>query len=170
MKTRITSILILSFLLISSTKGQESRPESSVPEKRAQNIFVELGGQGLLFTANYDTRFSKRRDGLGGRVGLGYVAIDGENATTVPLSLNYLLGHGKHFFEMGLGATLMTTGGSESSIVFDDNKSNLIGTMSFSYRLQPSNSGFSLRAGLTPVFNKNFFIPYYAGLSLGYSF
>ena len=42
--------------------------------------------------------------------------------------------------------------------------------MSFSYRLQPIDRGFSFRAGLTPIFNKNFFIPYYAGLSLGYSF
>jgi len=36
--------------------------------KRAQNIFVELGGQGLTFTANYDSRFSNRRDGLGGDI------------------------------------------------------------------------------------------------------
>lgn len=170
MKPRITSLLVLCSLLINSAKGQESRSESSEPEKRAQNIFVELGGQGLLFTANYDTRFSNRRDGLGGRAGIGYVAIDGDNATTVPLSLNYLLGKGKHFFEMGLGATLIATGGNENSIVFNDNQSNIIGTMSFSYRLQPSDGGFSLRAGLTPVFNKDFFIPYYAGLSLGYSF
>ncbi|MDP3470167.1 MAG: hypothetical protein Q8S11_17630 [Daejeonella sp.] len=170
MIARITIILIFCISLISNTRAQENRAESSVPEKRAQNIFVELGGQGLLFTANYDTRFSNRRDGLGGRVGIGYVAIDGDNATTVPLSLNYLLGKGKHFFEMGLGATFMATGGTENSFFFDDNNSNVIGTMSFSYRLQPSNGGFSLRAGITPVFNKNFFIPYYAGLSLGYSF
>ncbi|MFA6946694.1 MAG: hypothetical protein WC220_12420 [Pedobacter sp.] len=171
MKTRSTSLLILCFLLINGfAKGQKARPASSGVEKPAQNIFVELGGQGLLFTANYDTRFSNRRDGLGGRVGIGYVAINGDNATTVPLSLNYLLGKGKHFFEMGLGATLLATGGNDNSILFDENNSNIIGTMSFSYRLQPADGGFSLRAGLTPVFNKVFFIPYYAGISLGYSF
>lgn len=170
MKIRITSCLVLFFLLINNAKGQESRSESLGSEKRAQNIFVELGGQGLLFTANYDTRFSKRRDGLGGRVGIGYIAADGDNATTVPLSLNYLLGKGKHFFEMGLGATLLATKASDHSFVFNDNDSYIIGTMSFSYRLQPVDRGFSFRAGLTPVFNKDFFIPYYAGLSLGYSF
>lgn len=170
MKIRIASLSALLFLLISSTKGQESRSVSSASEKRARNVFVELGGQGLLFTANYDTRFSKQRNGLGGRAGIGYVAADGDHATTVPLSLNYLLGKGKHYFEMGLGATLLATRASDNSFVFNDNDSNVIGTMSFSYRLQPSDSGFSLRAGLTPVFNKDFFLPYYAGFSLGYSF
>ena len=138
---------------------------------RAQNVFVEVGGQGLLFTANYDTRFGNRRNGLGGRIGIGYISADGDNATTVPVSLNYLLGNsGKHFFEVGLGATVLATGGNEESFFFDDNNSNVIGTMSFSYRLQPVNNGFAFRAGLTPVFNSDFFLPYFGGLSLGYTF
>ncbi|WP_155975785.1 hypothetical protein [Daejeonella oryzae] len=137
---------------------------------RAQNVFVEVGGQGLLFTANYDSRFGNRRDGLGGRVGIGYISADGDNATTIPVSLNYLLGKGKHFFEIGLGATVLATGGDEDSFLFDDNNSNVIGTMSFSYRLQPVDGGFSFRAGLTPIFNGDFFLPYYGGLSLGYTF
>ncbi|MBC7912766.1 MAG: hypothetical protein H7Y07_01460 [Pyrinomonadaceae bacterium] len=137
---------------------------------RAQNVFVEVGGQGLLFTANYDTRFGNRRDGLGGRVGIGYISAEGDNATTIPVSLNYLLGKGKHFFEIGLGATLLATGGNDESLFFDNNTSNVIGTMSFSYRLQPVESGFSLRAGITPIFNGDFFLPYYGGLSLGYTF
>lgn len=171
MKIKYTALLIL-VLVFSSVrvKGQESGSTSAQNEKRAQNVFVELGGQGLLFTANYDSRFSKRMDGLGGRVGIGYISIGGDNATTVPLSLNYLLGTGRHFFEMGLGATLLATSGNDNSFLFDENNSNVIGTMSFSYRLQPVDQGFSFRAGLTPIFNKNFFIPYYAGLSLGYNF
>jgi len=171
MKQKYTALLIF-VLLFSSVivKGQESGSTSAQNEKRAQNIFVELGGQGLLFTANYDSRFSKRRDGLGGRVGIGYISTGGDNATTVPLSLNYLLGTGRHFFEMGLGATLLATSGNDNSFLFDENNSNVIGTMSFSYRLQPVDRGFSFRAGLTPIFKKNNFIPYYAGLSLGYSF
>ena len=84
--------------------------------------------------------------------------------------MNYLLGKGRHFFEMGLGVTVLATSGSDNSFLFDENNSNILGTMSFSYRLQPVDTGFSFRAGLTPLFNKNFFIPYYAGLSLGYSF
>lgn len=144
--------------------------QDAMPERRAQNVFVEVGGQGLLFTANYDTRFSNRRDGLGGRAGIGFIAANGDKVFTVPISLNYLLGKGKNFFEVGLGATFAAAN-TANSIVFDDNSEGaVIGTMSFSYRLQPVDSGFSLRAGLTPIFNAHGFIPYYGGFSLGYTF
>ncbi len=43
-------------------------PES----KRAQNVFIEVLGQGLALTANYDTRFTNKRDGIGGRIGIGH--------------------------------------------------------------------------------------------------
>lgn len=172
-------ILILAFCFLLSGFASAQQLQSQISDLRtklpsgeggrAQNVFVEVGGQGLLFTANYDTRFANRRDGLGGRAGIGYIAADGNNATTIPLSLNYLLGKGKHFFEVGLGATILAVDGDEGSF-FDNNTSNVIGTMSFSYRLQPVDSGFALRAGLTPIFNSDFFIPYYAGLSLGYTF
>jgi len=149
--------------------GDNRTSLSTGDQSRAQNVFVEIGGQGLLFTANYDTRFSNRRNGIGGRAGIGYLSLDGDNITTIPIGLNYLLGSGKHFFEVGLGATVIATSGDDFSIVGEE-ASNLMGTMSFSYRLQPVNNGFALRAGLTPIFGKNFFIPYYAGLSLGYTF
>lgn len=138
-------------------------------EKRAQNVFVELLGQGLLFSANYDTRFSNKRNGIGGRAGIGYISADGSSIITVPVSLNYLLGNGKNFFEVGLGATYV---GVESDQIglFDEDDSAVIGTMSFMYRLQPVGSGFSFRGGLTPVFTSEGFIPYYAGISLGYTF
>jgi hypothetical protein len=167
---KIKSFFILSLALFISSIAIAQTQESTIAEKRAQNIFVELGGQGLLFTANYDSRFSNRRDGLGGRIGIGHIGENGNRATTVPISLNYLLGKEKHFFEMGLGASLMLIGGDGDSLLFDEDNSSVLGTMSFAYRLQPSDRGFSFRAGLSPIFNKNFFIPYYAGISLGYSF
>lgn len=163
-------ILILFVLGFSISNFKLLAQESKTTFKRAQNIFVELGGQGVLFTANYDSRFSNKRNGLGGRIGIGYISESGNNATTIPLSLNYLLGKGKNFFEMGLGTTFFATGGNEDNFSFNDSNSTFVGTMSFSYRLQPEDHGFSFRAGLTPIFNKDFFIPYYAGLSLGYSF
>lgn len=138
-------------------------------EKRAQNVFVELGAQGLLFTANYDTRFGNKRNGLGGRIGIGYLSIDGSSVITAPISLNYLLGKGNKFFEMGLGATYLGFNGSEESF-FDQEESTVLGTMSFMFRYQPVETGFSFRGGLTPIFNSDFFLPYYFGISLGYTF
>lgn len=160
--------LLLLLILAVVTVGKSSAQDAPVAEKRAQNVFVEIGGQGLLFTANYDTRFSNKRNGLGGRAGIGYMSIDGENVTTAPISVNYLLGKGKHFFEVGLGATFI--GSSDGTAILFENEGAVLGTMSFSYRLQPVDSGFSFRAGFTPIFNSSDFIPYFAGLSLGYSF
>lgn len=138
--------------------------EVALEEKRAQNIYVELAGQGLVFTANYDTRFSNKRNGLGGRIGIGAIGGGGDNLVTIPVSLNYLLGEGKNFFEIGLGATYA------NASFLDSNGSTVFGTMSFMYRLQPIKSGFSFRGGFTPIFNADVFIPYYAGISLGYTF
>jgi hypothetical protein len=160
--------------LKSTAVSQVVSKQSTGTGARAQNIFIELGGQGILLTANYDTRFSNRRDGLGGRAGIGYIAADGDNATTIPISLNYLLGKGNKFFEIGLGATMIASKtdfnyfGNEDSEA--ESNSNVIGTLSFAYRVQPVDSGFSFRAGLTPVFTSDFFIPYYGGISLGYTF
>ncbi|MFC5282421.1 hypothetical protein [Pedobacter alpinus] len=142
----------------------DSETKVAVEAKRAQNIFVELGGQGLVFTANYDTRFSNKRNGIGGRIGIGAIGGDGANVMTIPVSLNYLLGEGKNFFEIGLGATYA------NASIFDSNGSAVFGTMSFMYRLQPVKSGFSFRGGFTPFFNSDVFIPYYVGISLGYTF
>lgn len=185
------TILIAGFAMAHSAQAQESSTSNSASadsskvdvriEKRqaagprAQNVFVELGGQGLLLTANYDTRFSKRRDGLGGRIGIGYIAADSDNAaTTIPIGLNYLLGKNNKFFEIGLGATFIASQSSGSFFFNDDdeveNNSTVIGTMSFSYRVQPVDSGFSFRAGITPIFDGDFFMPYFGGLSLGYTF
>lgn len=160
----ISKSAILKIVYENGTVETYNQPETPVIERRAQNVYVELLGQGLLFTANYDTRFSKKRNGLGGRIGIGAIGSDGDNIVTIPVSLNYLLGEGKNFFEIGLGATYATAS------VLDTNGSAVFGTMSFMYRLQPVKSGFNLRVGFTPIFNADAFIPYYAGVSLGYTF
>lgn len=46
---------------------------------------MEVLGNGLTYSLNYDTRFSQSLKGLGGRAGIGYVAIDGNSLTTIPL-------------------------------------------------------------------------------------
>lgn len=141
-----------------------------IEQKRAQNVFVELLGQGLVFSANYDTRFGNRRNGIGGRVGIGGFSVDESTVITVPVSVNYLLGknNGKSFFEIGLGATYIGLDASDEFL--DAQGSAVLGTMSFMYRVQPVDSGFSFRGGLTPIFGQGGFIPYYFGLSLGYTF
>ena len=117
-----------------------------------------------IITWNYDTRFNSKQDGIGGRIGIGGFSTNGNSILTIPLQLNYLLGQDNKFFEIGIGATLVS---GKIGGIFD---STTIGTMVFGYRLQPKNGGFNFRAFLSPVFDGTSFSPYFGGISFGYSF
>jgi hypothetical protein len=131
----------------------------------AQSVYFELGGPGLA-SFNYDTRFTGREDGIGGRIGVGGVSIDGEGVVFVPVGINYLLGKdSRHYFELGAGATPVF-GNTDGDGTF----SELFGHLVFGYRLQPLDGGFTFRAFICPIFGNGAFIPYYAGISFGYKF
>lgn len=132
----------------------------------AQSIYFELGGPGIA-ALNYDTRFTGREDGIGGRIGIGGISIDGEGLFYIPVGLNYLLGKegSKHYFELGAGAT--PAFGSDGD---GGNLTETFGHLLFGYRLQPPAGGFTFRAFISPIFGNGYFIPYWVGISLGYKF
>ena len=148
-------------------------------QKATKAAYVELGGAGIA-SINYDMRVMKKNDGLGFRVGIGGFSInDGSYKTTalfVPVGLNYLLGKdNKHFFELGAGATFVSL--KEKNTFNDpyyqntnDKFNSTFGHLYFGYRVQPEDGGFLFRAGLTPIFGKGYFVPYWAGVSFGYAF
>jgi len=158
------SIVILTF----------SNLQAQVAERtKSQGVFVEVLGNGLIYSVNYDTRFSQRFDGLGGRAGIGYIAIDGTRITTMPFLLNYLLGKEKHFFEIGIGTTLLAASddsGSVGPVGSRERGSAFVGTMSLGYRLEPTDGGFMFRAGITPLFDTGAFWPLWPQVSFGYAF
>jgi hypothetical protein len=137
-------------------------------QKAAKSIYFELGGPGLA-SVNFDTRFTKSENGIGGRAGIGYFNIDGEELLTIPFGINYLLSKDqRHYFEIGAGATFA----KYNSEFFDDDDTftGTFGHLNFGYRLQPKEGGFLFRAAITPVFGNGGFIPYYGGVSFGYKF
>ena len=159
---KVFSAIALFFLSIVCVKAQTA----------AKCVYVELGGPGLA-SVNFDTRFSKTEGGLGGRIGIGGFSIrDAGTVVTAPVGLNYLLGKdGKNYFEIGAGYTYVHVSNSGDAVFGDGGSSSAsFGHLSFGYRLQPANGGFTFRAAVVPVFGNGFFIPYYAGLSFGYKF
>jgi hypothetical protein len=165
MRISVLASILFSFLSFSS-QAQRITASEEVPAKAAKSVFAEIGGPGLA-SFNYDMRFNKKEDGLGFRVGVGGLGIDGETIMFFPVGLNYLLGKdGKNYFEIGGGATLV----SAKSSVDDDAFTSTFGHLNFGYRLQPKNGGFTFRAAINPVFGNGFFFPYYAGVSFGYKF
>jgi hypothetical protein len=144
----------------------------------AKSVYFELGGPGLA-SFNFDTRFTKKEDGIGGRVGIGGFSLrydnfnGGTDRTTVifvPLGLNYLIGKNtKNYFELGAGVTPVFAS-NKSNDYGNGNFSSTFGHINFGYRLQPKEEGFTFRAFISPVFGEFGFLPYYGGVSFGYKF
>jgi hypothetical protein len=141
-------------------------------QQSAKAVFFELGGPGIA-SFNFDTRFSKKEDGIGGRIGFGGFSVDGTGAIFIPAGINYLIGKdGKHYFEVGGGITFVSTFEDDDDFPDSDDGTfeTTFGHLNFGYRLQPASGGFFFRAAINPVFGKGFFIPYYGGVSFGYKF
>ncbi len=147
-----------------------------------QSVFVEVLGNGLLATLNYDTRLNKnRQDGLGLRIGVGGLSVSGTSdagvsvsagVVTIPLELNYLMGKKRSAFEIGAGLTPLIL---SAKLKTDNDRisgtgSSVNGVISFGYRYQPLNKGFLFKLDWSPIFNSIGFSPAWFGISFGYSF
>jgi hypothetical protein len=171
--TRIKpAILILMMGIISNClNAQNITPAKidSLQTIRAEDIFFEIFGPGLTISANYDTRFSKKRDGLGMRIGVGYDGSNSPGVVMLPVQVNYLIGKNTRYLEIGVGLTLLSA--NDDGLPFNSKGTSglTIGTMTFGYRYQPVNSGFTFRVSLNELFDNANFVPY-AGVSFGYTF
>ena len=63
--------IVCTFLLSVTLTAQDNDQSIKVPGRNS--FYAELGGPGILFSANYDGRFNKSHLGFGGRVGVGFV-------------------------------------------------------------------------------------------------
>ena len=139
-------------------------------------IYTEVGGQGILFSINYDSRLTSRVDGLGFRVGVGYGVSSTPCYVSFPVGLNYLLGHGGNYFELGAGATYINltsvvpgSGVGFANKTWNSDQHFLCASTVIGYRRQPGDGHLSVRAGFAPLFGGGaaMLLPY---LSLGYCF
>jgi hypothetical protein len=135
----------------------------------ASQVYFELGGAGVIYSFNYDGRFSKYENGLGFRVGIGGASVEGDGYIAVPVQINYLAGTKGKYIEIGGGATY-----APGLNLFDDlNDNNVYGTMSIGFRKQPvGRKGFTFRAAFMPLIgfaSGGSFLPF-AGVSWGYRF
>ncbi len=194
-KSKWFFVVLLTFCLsLGSNNSAFAQSDETSSNPPRHNFFIEGGGNAMAFSVNYDSRFGKKNSGLGYLVGLGgFTSFDSNSGTSllaVPIQLNYLAGRGAHFFEAGIGATYTTNGFWENQQIED--KTPVLGTVTFGYRFQPLKSGFMLRTGITPFFGTTkkldytydpvtgisyttivrepLFWPLYGGISVGYAF
>ena len=139
------------------------QPLAAQEKNNAGKLFyTELGGPGVIMSAHFDGRFaSNERLGFGYRlgVGFGYGSFEDQNYYSVrrtyysvPVGLNYVFGRPNiaSTFEVGAGVTYLTR---KVSLYYLDAQEpgNVIGFLTFMYRIMPVNGGFSFRVGFTPI-------------------
>ncbi len=165
MKTKF----LLAFLSVLSVLT-DARSQDTEPSKNS--IFIEVFGNGGLYSINYERNLNSN---LYGRFGFGRWAstdLSGfeSKLTTFPVLITYITDHEKHHFEIGGGFLFGSIKEelSESEFIFDF--SSFLG-----YRFQKTDKGFLFRIGLTPLISLNETnypdeIMLSGGISFGYHF
>jgi hypothetical protein len=176
---------ILSWVAIAGLLLFLNQSLSAQEEKVASKVFyTELGGPGLIMSANFDGRFKPdERLGFGYRLGVGFAIKESssfywdgsENVTrtyySIPAGLNYVFGklNSSHTFEVGAGLTFLTR--KVSLFYYDVEKpGHVIGFITFMYRRIPVNGGFSFRIGFTPMIGTSGDLFPMGSIGFGYAF
>jgi hypothetical protein len=140
----------MTIVLLLSGAAMAQSPDSP------NSLYLELAGNGIFYSANYDRLFT---ESYGGRVGFGFVTAFGAPLiTSFPLMAYRLIGSGNSKLELGLGVcgilqpddTSFSTGASDDW--FEGN--GVLGTMTACYRYQRAEGGIVFRVGVTPFFGK----------------
>jgi hypothetical protein len=133
--------------------------------------YAEIGGSGIIPTANYERRFTPN---FAAHIGLGIVTVstdsgDDGSAVTVPVVASYL-SHpaSNHHLEAGGGVLFITGEKTGIDAIDDDSFSDFGVTGLLGYRYQKPGRGFVFRASYTPILSDGEFT-HFAGLSFGYA-
>ena len=160
--TLVSVLILFSFFVSSKAQAQDFARNS---------IFVELGGNGALYSLNYDHKFFDHASARVGGMYLPLSASDSEDRVNIalfPIMVNYLVGSGSSRLELGIGTLAgYVSGNAENENFSRGAVGGLTGTIG--YRLQPVDGGFLFRIGFTP-FTTGAGIQPWGGLSLGATF
>lgn len=136
-------------------------------ENANNSVYIELGGNGALYSLNYEKNF----DAVWGlRVGLAAVTSRHHLGLGIPMLVNKYWGNesSAHKFETGIGATYFSYGRT-SSIFSHDHSDYIAPTASVGYRYLPITKGMTYKVAFTPLVIGNAFIPW-VGFSVGTTF
>jgi hypothetical protein len=162
----------LAVMLVVLGTRQVSLSQTETPTDLARSaIYLELFGQGGLYSINYEYRFLKN---FSARVGFSKwvfpFLIANVDFTGFPLMVNLLIGGRYANLEVGAGVIVV----SASATTFFSDKTGSTGPLAIAtgtlgYRHQSVDGGFVFRVGLTPVYLEGELLPAF-GLSFGHSF
>jgi len=169
---KLRTAAALSFAFALATAGSAAAQDAAAGPRVASNtFFVELGGNALVYSLNYERFFTPK---LGVRVGGMYLRADDNAGTELgvglfPIMATYLLGQGNSHFETGAGIGIATAGVDDTDVGEDWGDSAVYATATLGYRYQKPDGGVIFRAGFTPILGDGNLLPW-VGLSVGYAF
>jgi hypothetical protein len=157
-------IALLLLTLVATSAAAQSRPPS---------VYLEGGGEGIGLSANLDVPVTQSLR-LRGGAGWFWTVV------TVPITVSYLVGHGKSTLEIGGGTTLLVGPGDHTpnsgledwftdALFFEGLGTKALGVGIFGWRYHPSKNGAVIRVTATPLFNDRD-AKFFAGISLGFTF
>jgi hypothetical protein len=160
-----TTYSLIFFVLLSTLVNAQQ----DIKTTTNKTVYGEIGGPGILFSANFDTRFTRKPTGLGLRIGLGYAPAWSSSAVTVPMGINFLAGKNKHYFEAEGGASFIHMFENQKDDLYStDPQSEWIKYIYVGYRYK-SHDGFTARIGFCPLFGEGEVQPWMS-ISVGCSF
>ena len=151
--------------------------------KNASQFQLEAFGPGSLFSIKFDSRITKKENGVGFSVGIGGspLGVLGESCNSgfqlsIPVGLNYLIGKTKHLLELGVGGVPMLVSGTKVFCLpapgskedfFSEEMGNYFYLLA-GYRYQPVHKkGLTYRLFISPLLQKNFPVKLWGGGSVG---
>lgn len=153
---------------------------SASGESAPNAVFLELLGNGLLYSVNYERLLTQWNVGL--RAGVGFVAYKVSSANgagalvlaSFPLVASWYYGSGNHRLQLGLGATVLYVKASTDAAGLSYQGSvpsfGVAATAVIGYRYWPRHGGFTFGAGFTPLLRESKGILPWGGAEAGFAF
>ena len=149
----------------------------------ALQLQLEFLGPGISSSLDIDSRLTKKEDGIGFRIGLGITPLgllkdpcNTGSLNSFPIGINYLFGKNKNKLELAGGTVLLFMSGTKLYCLnmekhfFSEETTNYWFT-SIGYRYQPRHKkGLTYRIFVSPLFQKDFPVKFWGGVSVGYRF
>ena len=156
------SLLLFGIALILTAKAQENNNNNNNGVGASKAVYAELGGSGLGFSANFDSRFNGH-NGLGYRVGIGFLPVTSQKVFTFPIGINTLIGKGPNYLEAEVTVTPTT-----AKVTFRKRISSFFILPHIGYRYSKPAGGFNFRIYAGPLIIVSHVVPW-GGLSFGYT-
>jgi hypothetical protein len=175
------NLIIFLFAFSFSVFSQISLQDQNRNTNR-NNFYVELGGSGFYYSANYELLIVKSKTlALFGRIGAEYLPIrDADRMIHFPLAANLTIGKKRSKIELGFGALFRldfspnNVGGEGYYLTNPPTRIFMAPFLGWRWHSKPNEYGehFLLRIGFTPLLGMNvfsdtpFMIPW-GGVSIG---